>query len=130
NKYVDLYGKGLDVATRQIIDVASGTSTAPGSNQVYENVRAWIYPSEGGKLLIEIRAITYMEPQAKFALFLANSQSDFSAWERGSPTFQSHFEVAATKLTDSSTTNALFFERQRALSPGFPYVLEMTPTRG
>jgi len=128
--YIDLFGQGFETAVRQIIDVINGPQGIdPSKKQIYENVRASIYSKEG-KVYVEIKAMTYMEPQAKFNLAITNSKDEFSWWEKGSPYFQGSFKENFGDLTNGISFNVLAFERQRALSPGFPYILELTPKEG
>jgi hypothetical protein len=128
--YIDLFGQGFETAIRQIIDVINGSQNkAPSANQTYENVRSSIYAKDG-KVYVEIKAMTYMEPQAKFNLAITSSKDEFSWWEKGSPSFQGAFQEDFGTLTNGKNFNVLAFERQRALSSGFPYILELTPKEG
>lgn len=128
--YIDLFGNGFETAVRQIIDVVNGPIKLESEkNQTYENVRAVIY-LEDGKVCIEIRAMSYMEPQAKFNLLITNNEDEFSWWEKGSPAVYGGFQKDFGKLNNGRSFNVLSFERQRPLSPGFPYILELTPKSG
>lgn len=122
--YIDLFGKGLDVAFRQIIDVIDNRQPDTSQKQ-YENVRAKINKKDSVST-VEFYAVTYMEPQARFAIAIANEEDDFKAWEQGSPAFQSLFRLGDKALKDGTRINVLTFERSSPLSPGFPYVLEIT----
>lgn len=122
--YIDLFGQGLDVAFRQMLDIIE--QKKPDTTQKkYENVRAKLC-SKGSKTFIEFNAVTYMEPQASFAIALANTQDEFKAWEKDSPSFQSAFRLGDKSLQDGTRVNVLTFQRDRPLSPGFPYTLELT----
>ncbi|GAC03275.1 toll/interleukin-1 receptor domain-containing protein [Paraglaciecola chathamensis] len=122
--YIDLFGKGLDVAFRQILDIIE--QKKPDTTQKkYENVRAKV-SSNGSKTLIEFFSVTYMEPQASFAIALANTQDEFKAWEKDSPSFQSAFRHGDKVLDNGTRVNVLTFQRDNPLSPGFPYILELT----
>ncbi|WP_299264533.1 toll/interleukin-1 receptor domain-containing protein [uncultured Psychrosphaera sp.] len=128
--YIDLFGKGLEVAFRQMVDVINQNNEQPDiSQQTYENVRAFI-SKNADKINIEIRAMTYMAPQSRFAILVSNEEADFGRWEKGAPMFQGRFQEKVAQLTNGNWANALYFERQRPLSPGFPYVLEISEKQG
>lgn len=122
--YIDLFGKGLDVAFRQIVDIIEDKKPDT-TQQKYENVRAK-FSYNGLKTLIEFNAITYMEPQASFAIAVANEKDEFRGWESSAPSFQSAFRLGDKALQDGTRVNVLTFQRSNPLSPGFPYVLELT----
>ena len=63
--YIDLFGQGLEVALRQVLDVVSGKNTfAPGPQQ-FSNLRAYTY-REKDKTIVECHAEFYMEPISHF----------------------------------------------------------------
>ena len=67
--YIDVFGKGLENAIRQMIDIINGANTFSSLNQTYENVRAYIKKNSSSEMLIEFRAETYMEPISRYAIF-------------------------------------------------------------
>lgn len=57
--YIDLFGNGLEVAIRQIVDVLSGRNTFSPGPQQFSNVRAYMY-KEGESTIIEVHAEHYL----------------------------------------------------------------------
>ncbi|WP_314727956.1 toll/interleukin-1 receptor domain-containing protein [Serratia liquefaciens] len=128
--YIDLFGKGFEIALRQIIDVINQSNkNTDVSQQTYENVRAFVSRNEN-KLSVDIKAITYMEPQARFAILTMNKNDEFGWWEKDAPMVQGVYKDNVVQLPNGEMANAIFFERQRPLSPGFPYSLEIMEKEG
>ena len=75
--YIDIFGKGLEFGIRQMIDVISGKNVFAPSFQTYENVRAIVTYSEKATE-IEIKAITYSEPIARFLLLTDENLNEIS----------------------------------------------------
>ena len=74
--YIDVFGKGLENAIRQMIDIINGANTFSSLNQTYENVRAYIKKNSSSEMLIEFRAETYMEPISRYAILVKNEEND------------------------------------------------------
>lgn len=75
--YIDLFSQGLEIALRQVVDVASGRNTfAPGAQQ-FTNLRAFRYLKDGSTF-IEIHAIHFMEPISYFVVLLKNFEDEIS----------------------------------------------------
>ena len=72
--YIDVFGKGLENAIRQMIDIINGANTFSSLNQTYENVRAYIKKNSSSEMLIEFRAETYMEPISRYAILVKNEE--------------------------------------------------------
>lgn len=123
--YIDVFGYGLENAIRQMIEVVSSQSTYhPQALGGYQNVRGYIRQSQA-TIRIEFRAETYTEPHSRYLILLDNSKDDL-AWkaleEFG---FLSAFDQV--QLSDGKATYALLMGRVTATSPGFPFIVELTP---
>lgn len=126
--YIDLFGQGLEIALRQIVDVTSGKSTfAPGPQQ-FSNLRAYVY-EESGKLLIECRAEHFMEPKSHFLVLVDNEKDDISFQVRGESMIRSGFN-SGVSLKGGRTVNAQLLAATGATTPGFPFLIEVTPKEG
>ncbi len=73
--YIDLFGNGLDVAIRQIVDVTSGTNTFNPGAQEFSNLRANFYQEEE-KVVIECHAEYYLEPISSFLVLVDNKENE------------------------------------------------------
>lgn len=72
--YIDIYGNGLEVAIRQMIDVISGNNTYR-KEAGFHNVRAYV-KQEKNALTIEFRTEVYMEPHSRFLILINNLKNE------------------------------------------------------
>ncbi len=123
--YIDLFGQGLEVALRQVLDVVSGESTfAPGPQQ-FSNLRAYTY-ADGKKRTVECHAEFYMEPISHFLFLVNNAKDELSFSCKSSAMVRTRFNKNI-KLNDGKTYNAQMMAVERSTVPGFPFVVEITP---
>lgn len=124
NVYIDIYGKGLEVGFRQIVDVINNQNTFHEQFQTYENVRGKIQEIENG-YRIEISAITYFEPMARFLILIdcPTSKVRVNCTSDGIRMTGAHDNV---KLNNGFVCNALSESVSRGIAPGFPYCIEVT----
>jgi hypothetical protein len=81
--YIDLYGKGQQIALRQMIDVINGSNTFKEQDaQEFQNIRGYISEIETG-CRIEFRAEAYMEPQSKFVVLVKNNEEEVECSTEG-----------------------------------------------
>lgn len=81
--YIDLYGKGQEIALRQMIDVVSGSNTFREKDvQVFQNIRGYVSEIENG-CRIEFRTEAYMEPQSKFVVLVGNNEEELECSAEG-----------------------------------------------
>jgi hypothetical protein len=120
--YIDLYGKGQEIALRQIIDVVNGSNTFREQDvQEFQNIRGYISKIENG-YRIEFRAEAYMEPQSKFMLLVKNNEEEVECTTEG-------YTMPNIFVTDwkilNTLSNAFIVSRPNATSPGFPFVVKL-----
>jgi hypothetical protein len=126
--YVDLFGQGLEIAVRQIVDVTQGRNTfAPGPQQ-FSNLRAYIYPS-GTSTIVECRAEHYLEPISHYLYLVENIESELSFSLKSGMMCQTGFNTNI-KLDGARICNAKYFAVEKATVPGFPFLIEITPREG
>lgn len=123
NLYIDIFGKGLEVGFRQIVDVINNQNTFYRQIQTYENVRATITEIEDG-YHIEIKAITYFEPVARF-LILINCETSKIIVNCKSDSVRMTGSNDNIKLNNGLVCNALSESVSRGIAPGFPYCVEI-----
>lgn len=126
--YIDLFGQGLEVALRQILDVTSGKNTFQGGPQEFSNLRAYTYNSEG-KTIVECHAEFYLEPISSFLFMVNNSKDELKFSSRSSSMYRGGFNENV-KLENGAVFNCQAMAVERATSPGFPFVVEITPSEG
>lgn len=125
NLYINLYGYGLDLALRQMIEVASGKNTyRPGELVGFQNVRAYILAT-GQKMKIEFRAESYTEPHSKYLIICENVESDLSCISPNSNMFHVGFHKNVSSR-EGKNFNAFSISRSEAVSPGFPFIVELS----
>lgn len=125
NLYIDLYGQGLEIALRQIIDITNGKNTFQQNNQSFSNLRAYKY-FENEKLIIECRALYYMEPISQFLFLIGNKQTELTFTCKSSSIFNSGFNQNI-KLNNGIVSDGFAMGVGSATTPGFPFIAEITP---
>jgi hypothetical protein len=126
--YVDLFGQGLEVALRQIVDIASGKNTFSPGPQQFSNIRAYTY-MQGHSRVVEIHAEHYMEPVSNF-LFLVENSKDELDFQYKSGSFHMNNFHEGVKLNNGIVCNAQFMGVERGTVPGFPFIVEISPKDG
>ncbi len=121
--YVDIFGKGLEYGFRQIVDVINNKNVFRGEYQTYENIRAKIN-GKGDSLEIEIAALTYFEPMARF-LILIDCRPEEVDIKSSSDSVRMTGAQSDIALNNGFKCNALFESVSRGISPGFPYRVEI-----
>lgn len=124
NLYIDIFGKGLEYGFRQIVDVINNQNTFQEQFQTYENVRGKIIEIENG-YKIEISAITYFEPIARFLILIDCDPNDIKV-NCTSDSVRIAGQNRGILLANGVLCNALFESVSRGISPGFPYCIEIT----
>jgi hypothetical protein len=123
--YIDLFGQGLEVALRQIVDIASGRNTFQPGPQQFSNLRAY-KQVENGKIVIECHAEHYLEPISHF-LFLTDNKEDEISFTCKSDNFMNCGFHTGVKLNNGNSYNAYYVGIQRGTVPGFPLTIEASP---
>lgn len=126
NLYIDIYGKGLEFGFRQIVDVINNQNTFQEQFSTYENVRGKISKIANG-YRIEISAITYFEPMARFLILIdcPTSKTIVNCTSDGMRMTDTQDNI---ELNNGLICNALFESVSRGIAPGFPYCVEITNT--
>lgn len=122
--YIDLFGQGLEIALRQVLDVVHGNNTFTPGPQQFSNLRAYTY-LDNGKTIIECHAEHYMEPISDFLILVRNEENDLSFSCKTISSFTSGFNKNV-QLNDGRTFNGQYMAIERPTVPGFPFVIEIT----
>lgn len=120
--YIDLFGQGLEVAMRQIVDITSGKNTFQPGPQQFSNLRAY-KRVENGKIIIECHAEHYMEPISHYIFLTLNSDKEISVTCKSEGSYSGGFKKDI-KLTDGKTYNGYLISISRGTVPGFPVIAE------
>lgn len=123
--YVDVFGHGMEVGTRQIIDVIQNRNTYRTGMQTYENLRAYMKRT-GKEVTIEFRAETYSEPISRFLILTDSKQDEISYSVTNESHFGSGFK-SDLKLSTELKTNAVFISLDRGTTPAFPVIVSLKP---
>lgn len=126
--YIDLFGQGLEVALRQIVDVTQGRNTFSPGPQQFSNLRAYVY-AEGATTIVQCQAEHYLEPISNYLFLVGNAESELSfEYKSGSMCNRGfHRDI---RLNDGSRHNAQFIGVDKGTVPGFPFIVEITPIDG
>lgn len=123
--YIDLFGQGLEVALRQIVDVTNGNNTFRLEQERFSNLRAHFY-QEGNNIRIECHAEYYLEPISYFIVLLQNSENEVLVSCRSiGLVINNSFQTVT--LSDNSTYNGKMLGIDRGTLPGFPFIIDIKP---
>lgn len=125
--YIDLYTNGIEVALRQIVDVTSGKSTFTPGFKEFSNLHAYVYQDKED-VLVEIRALHYMEPIARFVVLTRNKEEDISFSLEGSGMHEAGFNKDVN--LDGVICNGQLMATERAVVPGFPFIVRIKRNGG
>lgn len=129
--YIDVFGKGLEMAMRQMIDVVQGRNTYvpdPGL-QTYENIRGYVEGNNENDVTIIIKAESYAEPISRFLVLLDDGEGDI---EYSCPTdnmYTNSFNENV-QLNNGVMTNAIYIAVSRSTTPGFPVKVNIKNKNG
>lgn len=126
--YIDLFGQGLEVAMRQIVDITSGRNTFQPGAQEFSNLRAYKWIEEG-KINIECHAEHYLEPISNFLFLTENSEEEIDL-NCTSDNSYTHGFNKDLKLNNGKTVNGIFTSINRGTVPGFPFAIEAKSKNG
>lgn len=121
--YIDVFGQGLEVAIRQMIDVIQGKTVYRPGPQTYENVRGYV-KSGNKELTIEFRAETSMDPITRYLILLENGAGEVEAECLSDGMFRNGYNKDLT-LNTGEKTNYFFVSVDRATAPGFPFTVKL-----
>ena len=121
--YINLYEQGLEIATRQIIDVITGKNTfqeITGFSNLIAEAKL-----EGNNLVVEIKADYYMEPNSRYLLVVDNNESDLT-WEL--PDFTEYTSGFNNNISfTTGVHNCILVEVDKVTSPNFPVIVILKP---
>ena len=126
--YIDLFGQGLEVAVRQIVDIASGRNTYQGGPQQFSNLRAYA-SQEAGVTAVEIHAEHFMEPVSHFLFLFTNKENELAVSCKSAGMCMSGF-YKDVRLNNGQVFNGHLLSVESATVPGFPFMAELRPNQG
>lgn len=131
NLYIDMYSYGFDVALRQIVDVIEGNNTFSPSFTKFQNLGAFV-ALEKPKLIIECRALHFMEPISRFYFYFVNDPKEIEFKVRGENcyTHSIRYNEKLPTINGFEIANEIYLEIDHATTPDFPFVAEFNPKNG
>lgn len=127
--YIDIFGKGIEVGIRQMIDVINGVNTFRPNLQTYENIRGYVSKRSESTLEIEFRAENYLEPISQYGILIDNNLINI-AYKSLSDSAYSFGSRENIKLNNGEIHNAIFLSVSRGTTPGFPFRVEVSTKDG
>lgn len=123
--YIDLYQNGLEIAIRQIVDIAHGKNIfSPQFNEV-SNLIAYKW-WEGNTLIIECHAQYYMEQISHFAFVTFNTQDQINFGSKDNIAYKFGFNANCFDTNIGVKLNAIRIDFPESIVPGFPQAVEFT----
>jgi len=122
--YIDLFSNGIDVAIRQMVDVINGVNTFQAGQISFNNLIAYKY-KEGDKLIIECRALHYLEPITMFS-FMTHADIDQITHSVPREAFHSSGMHKDVQLSPYIRANFITLGLSRGTLPGFPFIVEFS----
>lgn len=117
--YIDVFGKGLDFAIRQMVDVVNGNNTFNGGMQKFENIRGEVNNISSKEKKLTIRAVSYAEPISRYLILVGNNEGEINYNVIGESMINSGFHKGVT-LDNGLITNAIYIAVTRSTTPSFP----------
>lgn len=126
--YINLFGQGLEIALRQIIDVISGKNTFAPRAQEFSNMRAYAYNKDNA-VFVECRAEFYMEPISRFCFIVENNRDELT-FQCTTNSMQSGGFHEDLLFHDGRTVKGQTISIERATTPGYPFTVKITEQPG
>lgn len=123
--YIDVFGQGIEVAMRQMIDVINGDNTFRPSNNQFYNIRGKITCESATELIIEFSAVYYLEPISKYAVVIDNDLDDISTVCL-SDGMRTTGRQSNAIFTNNECHNILYEGVSRGTTPNFPYRIKIS----
>lgn len=125
--YIDLFQNGLEVAIRQITDIASGRNIfTPQFNKV-SNLLAFKH-REDKNIIIECIAQYYMEPISNFAFATPNTENQISHKYVDCAMYSNGFNPNAIHINGNIHLNAIRIDFPQSIVPGFSQKVNFAAT--
>lgn len=127
--YIDVFGKGIEVGVRQIIDVINGQNTYHLENQEFENIVGHIEFISSSQCIVKFEARYYLEPISRYAIVMDNILEDILVEPIFDGIHITHKENN-WRFPDGRTHNILFERVDRGTTPQFPYGVKLSTVSG
>ena len=127
--YIDVFGKGLEVAIRQMVDVIERRNTFRSMTQTYENVRGRIKYSSASECEIEFYAEYYLEPISQYIVLFDNPTSQIHVTCESDGMFITGLQEGIA-LSNGTVHNCWHGGVSRGTTPGFPFRIKIRTSNG
>lgn len=127
--YIDFFGKGIDIAIRQMIDLIYNRNIFEPQFQKFEYIRGYIQYFSDSECKIEFKAEYYLEPISRYCVLIDNDIENISITCL-SDSVRSTGSQKEIQLNNGKIHNALFESVTRGTTPSFPYVIKLKTING
>lgn len=128
NLYLDLYANGLDITTRQMIDLVQGNDTFHPKYTQVKNLTAKFLTKNERQVVIQLDAQYFMDPIPHFAFVTPNKEDEINYSCKDVSMYRNGFTTDAF-TANGLNFNAVFIGFPEALTPGFPQRVEFNATK-
>lgn len=129
NLYLDLFTNGLDVTTRQMIDLIQGNDTFHPKYTQVKNLTAKFLSRSERQVVIQLDAQYFMEPIPHFAFVTSNKEDEINYKCKDVSMYSGGFSKEAFAITNGIKVNAIFVGFPEAMVPGFSQRVEINATK-
>lgn len=125
NLYLDLYNNGLEVVTRQIIDVITGTNTFRLNDKVFSNLKSST-TTKKDEIILEICAEHFLEAIPKFFIVFQDKHKIEEVQYNclTDSTFESKMHEDC-KFDDGRIVSGIYIKVSRGLNPKNPIIMSI-----
>lgn len=127
--YIDVFGKGLEVGIRQMVDVIEHRNTFRPTTQTYENIRGRITQKTNSECEIEFYAEYYLEPMSKYMILFSNDKNQITVQCLSDGAFMSGLHENI-ELNNGCIFNCWAGSVSRGTTPGFPFRISISSKNG
>lgn len=129
NLYLDLYANGLDITTRQMIDLVRGNDTFHPKYTQVKNLTAKFLTKNERQVVIQLDAQYFMDPIPHFAFVTPNKEDEINYRCKDVSMYSNGFSTDAFTAANGLNLNAVFIDFPEAITPGFPQRVEFNATK-
>jgi hypothetical protein len=126
--YLDMYRNGIDVVTRQMVELIEKGNVQAPQYEPYQNIQAIMSNSDGGNVECCIEAKTFYEPICSFAVATKFDQSQIDVAYNVSGMMRKNY--IPNHSFNGESFNVFTLRKEGGITPGFPTIINIIAKEG